>query len=183
MTTAPSADSSGRGLSSQDGRVLEAERQGDVLAIRDLAVAYGYAVDDRDWARWAALFTPDATLDYTRAGGIAGTLAEVAAWMPDAMAVFAWSLHSILTHEVRFGGPDTATGRVHVFNRNGVTWGDEPELCDVGGVYLDEYRRVGDAWRFSRRVETCRYVTGGEFAAVVRQAVATALPAEPAPFG
>lgn len=183
MNTPPSAGGPSRGPSDQDGGVLDPGRHADVLAVRDLAISYAYAVDDRDWARWEALFTADAALDYTRIGGIAGPPAEVAAWMPDAMAVFVWSLHSILTHEVRFTGPDTATGRVHVFNRNGVIWDDVAELCDVGGVYLDAYRRVGDAWRFTRRVETCQYVTGGAFAAVVRQLVANAVPDEPAPFG
>ncbi|MGZ6928796.1 MAG: nuclear transport factor 2 family protein, partial [Acidimicrobiia bacterium] len=43
-----------------DGRVRTPERQGDVLAIQELVVAYGHAVDDRDWARWEALFTVDA---------------------------------------------------------------------------------------------------------------------------
>lgn len=167
----------------QDGLVLDPGRLADVAAIRDLAVAYGHAVDDRDWTRWEALFTPDARIDYTRTGGIAGGPAEMAAWMPDALALFVWSLHSILTHEVRFTGPDTATGRVHLFNRNGVDWNGTPEICDVGGLYLDEYRRVGGAWRFARRVETCHYVTGGEFAAVVRQLAAKAEPGEPAPFG
>lgn len=47
------------------------------------------------------------------------------------------------------------------------------ELCDVGGLYLDEYRRVGNAWRFTRRVEHAHYVTGGAFAAVVRDLAAS----------
>lgn len=167
----------------QDGLILDSPRQADVLAIKDLAVSYGHAVDERDWARWEALFTPDATLDYTRASGIVGSPAELAAWMPEALGFFVWSLHSILTHEVRFTGPDTATGRIHVFNRNGVDWNGTQEICDVGGLYLDEYRRVGDSWRFSKRVETCLYVTGGEFAAVVRQLAAKTAPDQTAPFG
>ena len=92
--------------------------------------------------------------------------------MPDALGMFAWSLHSVLTHEIRFTGSDTATGRVHLFNRNGLEWNGRPELFDVGGRYLDEYRRTGDTWRFSRRVEETLYVTGGEFAAVVRDLAA-----------
>jgi len=151
-----------------DGQVPEPARLADLSAIRDLAVAYAGAVDDADWARWQALFTPDARIDYTSSGGIVGTPAEVAAWMPGAMSVFTWTIHSILTHEVHFTAADRATGRVHLFNRNGVEWEGAPEILDVGGFYVDEYARVGDAWRFTSRVEQTLYLEGGGFAAMLR---------------
>jgi hypothetical protein len=157
----------------QDGQVLDPARQADVLAIRDLAISYGHAVDDRDWTRFEALFVPGAAIDYRRSGGMAGTPAEVAAWMPDAMSLFEWCLHSVLTHEIRFTGDDTATGRVHLFNRNGLTWEGEPELLDVGGVYLDEYVRTGANWRFRVRTEHVHYIEGDRFAALVRQLAAS----------
>ena len=166
-----------------DGTVLPPERQGDLLAIGDLIVSYGFAVDDRDWTRWRALFTDDAELDYTHSGGIAGGIEEVAAWMPAGLSVFTWSLHSVLTHEIRFTGADTATGRVHLFNRNGIEWEGVHEFCDVGGLYLDEYRRVGDAWRFARRVERSHYIIGGKFAAVVRDLARTTAPDLTPPMG
>jgi hypothetical protein len=173
----------GRSTTSADGRVPDPGRRGDVLAIQDLAVAYGFAVDDRDWDRWRALFTDDARLDYTHSGGIAGPIDEVAAWMPDALSVFTWSLHSVLTHEIRFTGEDTATGRVHLFNRNGLEWEGAAEICDVGGLYLDEYVRAGEVWRFASRAEHTHYVTGGGFAAVVRDLAATTAPDRTPPMG
>jgi hypothetical protein len=166
-----------------DGRVPSEARQADRLAIGDLVVAYGFAIDDGDWPRWRALFTDDARLDYTHSGGIAGTVDEVAAWMPGALALFAWSLHSVLTHEIRFTGDDTAVGRVHLFNRNGLEWEGRPELVDIGGRYHDEYRRGGDRWRFSRRDEESHYITGGAFAALVRDLARTTAPGKPAPMG
>lgn len=158
----------------QDGQVHTPERQADVLAIRDLAISYGHAVDDRDWARFEALFVPDATIDYTASGGIAGRPAEVAAWMPDALSVFTWCMHSVSTHEIRFTHADRATGRVHLFNRNGLEWEGKPELLDVLGLYLDEYVRVGGHWRFRQRVERVLDVEGGRFAEVVRGLAAKA---------
>ena len=35
----------------QDGRIPDEARQGDILAIEDLAISYAHAVDDRDWLR------------------------------------------------------------------------------------------------------------------------------------
>ena len=60
----------------------------DRAVIGDLVVAYAFAVDERNWKAFEALFTPDAQIDYRSAGGMAGTPAEVAAWMPQAMSLF-----------------------------------------------------------------------------------------------
>jgi hypothetical protein len=167
----------------QSGRVRDDGRVVDVLAIQDLVTSYAHAVDDGDWQRWEALFLPDARIDYTSAGGIAGTPAELAAWMPEALSVFEFCLHFTSTHEIRFTDPETATGRVLVHTRNGVRWEGEPEIVDVGAVYEDTYARRGDHWRFSSRVEHTTYVTGGRFAAVIRDAAAAARTGLPAPFG
>jgi len=166
-----------------DGRVLDPGRLADHLAIQDLATAYAYAVDDRDWQRWEALFLPDALVDYTSAGGIAGTPAEVGAWMPGAMSVFVFCLHTTSTHEIRFTGPDRAVGRVHVFNRNGVDWKGEPELFDVGAVYEDIYARAGAQWKFSSRIEHTTYVAGGGFAQMILGIAKDAVGDRPVPFG
>ncbi len=156
-----------------DGAVPIPERIPDIRAIEDLATAYGHAVDDRDWQRWQALFTPDALVDYTTAGGIVGSPEELAAWFPDAFAAFEWCMHSMSTHEITFIDDDHATGRVHVFNRNGVTWEGEKEILDVGAVYEDSYLRSsdGDRWHFSSRIEHTRYIDGGGFAAMLKSSL------------
>jgi hypothetical protein len=154
-----------------DGVVPDTGRQCDIQAIQDLAIAYGHAVDDRDWSRWQALFTPDAHIDYTSAGGIAGTPAELTMWFPDAFAVFEWCMHSMSTHEITFTDDNRATGRVHVFNRNGVTHDDTSEILDVGAVYEDTYVCRDGAWRFSSRIEHVRYIDGGGFAAMLKDAL------------
>jgi hypothetical protein len=167
----------------QDGTVRDIARLADVMAIEDLATSYAYAVDDRDWPRWEALFLPDAHIDYTSAGGIAGSPSELAAWMPDAIAAFEFCLHTTSTHEVRFTAPDRAAGRVHVFNRNGVHWDGRFEIVDVGAVYADTYSRVGDTWRIASRIEHTIYITGGAFAAVIRELASAAQTGPPPPFG
>lgn len=175
-----STDSTGTPL---DGSVPDPDRLADRLAIADLVTAYAYAVDDRDWVRWESLFLPNAFVDYTSAGGIAGTPADLAAWMPDAMAAFEFCLHTTSTHEVRFTGPDSATGRAHVFNRNGARWDGRPEIVDVGAVYEDTYARHNNRWRFARRVEHTTYIAGGSFAAMIRGAAAASSTQGTPPFG
>lgn len=169
--------------SRDDGAVLNSERLADRAAIEDLAIAYAHAVDDRDWQRWERLFWPDATIDYRSAGGIAGTPAEVAAWMPAAMAAFEFCLHTTSTHEITFTGDDSALGRAHVFNRNGVRWEGQAELMDVGALYHDVYRRHEGRWRFAERVEQTVYISGGAFAQMVREVAASTESIFGPPFG
>lgn len=154
-----------------DGEVPSPGRLVDIRAIEDLAISYAHAVDDRDWGRWEALFTPDAVVDYTSAGGIRGNPAEIAAWLPDAFAAFEWCMHSMSTHEITFADDTHASGRVHVLNRNGVTYEGRSEILDVGAVYEDTYERIGSTWRFTRRIEHTHYVDGGAFADMLRRSI------------
>lgn len=149
------------------------ERLLDRFEIQDLTVAYADAVDGQDWVRFEALFTPDAFIDYRDAGGTSGTPAEVAAWMPAAMSAFKWSLHSMSTQTVRFESADAARGTLHVLARHGVDFDGVAELMDVGAVYEDRYVRTAAGWRFAARIERTKYIVGGRFADLVRQAAGT----------
>jgi hypothetical protein len=147
---------------------VENLRLEDRARIEQLTTAYAYAVDDRDWGAFEALFVLDAIIDYRSAGGIAGTPAEVAAWMASASEMFSWSMHSMSTRRITFTGPDNATGSVHVFARYGLVWEDVEELMDVSAVYDDAYVLTASGWRFASRREQTHAVTGGRFADLVR---------------
>jgi hypothetical protein len=138
----------------------------DRALIGDLVVAYAFAIDERNWQAFEALFTPDAEIDYRSAGGIAGNPAEVSAWMPQAISLFTWTLHSVLTHRLAALGPDTATGSLHMFARHGLVFDGESEVMDVSGVYHDRYVRTPAGWRFAARREHTLSITGGKFAAM-----------------
>jgi hypothetical protein len=138
----------------------------DRARIGDLVVAYAFAIDERNWQAFEALFTPDAQIDYRSAGGIAGTPAEVAAWMPQAMSVFTWTLHSVLTHRLEGTGADAAIGSLHMFARHGLVWEGKTEVMDVSGVYHDQYVRTASGWRFGARREQTLSITGGRFAEI-----------------
>ena len=144
------------------------ERIADRFEIQDLTHAYAEAVDGGDWARFEALFVPDAFIDYREAGGTHGTPAEVAAWMPQAMSAFRWALHSMSTHTVVFEDEDHARGTQHVLARQGVEFEGAEEVMDVGAIYEDRYVRTPDGWRFAGRIEHTKYITGGKFAELVK---------------
>jgi hypothetical protein len=142
-------------------------RLADRALIGELVVAYSYAVDSGDWIAFEALFTPDARIDYRSAGGLLGTPAEVAAWMPEAMALFTWSLHSLSTHRIEFTDRHEASGTLHVFARHGLVWEGVDELMDVNAIYHDTYIHTADGWRMASRREETLLITGGRFAEIV----------------
>jgi hypothetical protein len=145
----------------------------DRAGIGDLVVAYAFAVDERDWQAFEALFVPDAKIDYRSAGGIAGSPAEVAAWMPNALSFFTWTMHSVFSHRIRMTGPDTAEGSLHVVARHGLLWEGAKEIMDVSGIYRDAYVRTAGGWRFAARREDTMCFTGGRFAEIAAARVRT----------
>jgi hypothetical protein len=143
----------------------------DRALIGDLVIAYAYAVDERNWHAFEALFTPDAKIDYASAGGVTGSPAEVAAWMPQALSFFTWTMHSVFSHRIEMTGADRAKGSLHVVARHGLLWEGKNEIMDVAGIYRDEYARTPNGWRFAARREDTMCFSGGKFAEIAASRV------------
>ena len=54
--------------------MLSQQEISDRLEIQDLLTAYCDAIDSQNWDALDDIFTPDAIIDYTDAGGAKGTL-------------------------------------------------------------------------------------------------------------
>lgn len=130
----------------------------DRQEIADLITAYSYAVDFHRWDDLDTIFTPDATLDFTATGGIAGALPEVKAWLADVLPNFAGHQHLVATSQVRLAG-DTATARSICHNPMWFADPAQPPLF-VGLWYLDEFVRTDAGWRIARRVQQKGYLHG-----------------------
>ena len=79
----------------------------DRLAIGDLLTRYATAVDRRDWDLYRTVFTSDAEIDYTSAGGIAGTVDEVVEFLDSALSGFEMTQHLVSNVDTSVEG-DTA---------------------------------------------------------------------------
>ena len=125
----------------------------DRIEIDDLLTRYATAVDTRDWDLYQTVFTADAVIDYTSSGGIRGGLAEVTAWLSDALSIFSMSQHMVTNRDIRMTG-DTATSHSYFYNPMGRTKRDGTlDLMFVGGYYRDELRRTGAGWRITERIQ------------------------------
>ena len=130
-----------------DGRVA------DRAAIADLYARYAWALNDRDWAAWEAVFTPDAKIDNSGAGGIVGSPSELSSFLATTLAPFEHLLNAVSNIAVDFDGDDTAASRA-MFTVMIKVAGDPPSYMDVRGFYRDRLQRTDDGWRVSERVET-----------------------------
>jgi hypothetical protein len=122
----------------------------DTIEIHELLARYARGVDTRDWPLYRSVFTPDARLDYTAAGAIAGTVDEIVSFFEEVFTTIPWSFHQISNIEVDLDG-DRATVRALFNNPMQLPGMDGPSCCV--GTYHHEMVRTAAGWRSERLVE------------------------------
>lgn len=119
--------------------------------ILDLIGRYAFAIDDRDWDALDDLFTADGLVDFTATGSIAGTVAELKAFLAEAFAAIESSQHLMGSTVVSIS-PDgsSATGKTMCQNPLVFAGG---ALASFAIRYEDRLARTDDGWRFVERVQ------------------------------
>jgi hypothetical protein len=119
----------------------------DRRAIEDTLVRYADALDMHRIERFEQVFTPDARLDYTAAGGITGDREQLAAWLQDAMAQFSGWQHLLSNFVIEIDG-DAASTRTQCYNP---LQRPDGTVVHVGCTYLDRLCRTPAGWRICAR--------------------------------
>lgn len=133
--------------------MLTLQEMSDRIEIQDLFARYSFAIDERDWDALDSVFTPDARIDYTETGGATGSLAEIKAWLPTALARFPMFQHMVATTRLTLTG-DRATSRTILFNPMTYRGDDGSEqVFFIGLWYRDALVRTPAGWRISERYE------------------------------
>ncbi|MFZ1489615.1 MAG: nuclear transport factor 2 family protein [Ilumatobacteraceae bacterium] len=140
-----------------------ADRTADRIEITELLHRYSWAMADRDWEAWQAVFTPTARVDATTAGGIAGTPAESAAWLAQTFAMFDVAISHVGNVVIEFAADDAARVRTlfKMVMRVPAAAGDaaaQPTYMEACGWYQDSMCRTGDGWRIDDRFEQLVYM-------------------------
>lgn len=128
----------------------------DRLEIDALLTRYAKAVDRRDWDLYRTVFTPDARIDYTSAGGPATGVDEMCAWLDDALSQFPATQHLVSNVDIAVDG-DTAT--VEAMFHNPMKMPDGSAWV-TGGWYHHDLVRTADGWRSADLVEETAYFSG-----------------------
>ena len=123
------------------------------LEIEEVLIRYTRAIDTGDWDALDAVFVPDAAIDYTQSGGIAGTYAEVKPWLAEMLPIFPKRMHTLGQVDVAYDG-DEADVTAYFHNPMLLPLGDgEERLVQFGGLYEHRMVRTGGGWRSRRLVE------------------------------
>ncbi len=137
--------------------MLTLQQISDRLELQQLVTDYANAIDARAFERLDRIFTPDARIDYTAMGGIAGSYPQIKAWLPDALKHFPAYMHLIGNLSFEIAG-DTATGQVACFNPMVIPKPDGgSDTLFLGLWYHDRYARTTQGWRISERRESKCY--------------------------
>ena len=125
----------------------------DRFEIQDLLIRYTRSIDTKDWRLLDTCFTPDAHVDYTSSGGIAGKYPEVRAWLEKALAPFPCMMHFVGNTTLELDGEE-ARSRTYVINPMGFPKpGGGLHVFTVCAHYVDKLVRTRDGWRIAERIE------------------------------
>lgn len=139
---------------------MDSRTLADRIEITDLLTRYATAVDDKDWPLYRSVFTADAQIDYSSAGGPTGDVDTVVAGLTEQLQLFARTQHFISNIAVVLAG-DTAAVRAMFFNPMIVSPGKQ---FTCGGWYNHDLVRTPDGWRSARLVEEAAWFDGLEAA-------------------
>lgn len=147
------------------GQVSDAELREmlDHHAIERLLKRYARALDEKNYDALDTVFTADAHVDYTCAGGIEGPYPDVKAWLVEVLDPMPEMQHFTTNVEPIIDG-DRASGTSYTLNVNGMrdAAGTLQHMI-VGAQYIDRYERTPDGWRISYRREERRVTFGHVF--------------------
>ena len=129
------------------------------MEIQELMVRYSHAVDTRDWDAYEKVFTVDARIDYSEMGGAAGNVAEVRAFLEQAMPRFASFQHMVANTIIEFDDANTVRARTICHNPMVLDKGNgETHVFFCGLWYRDIVVRTPEGWRIKDRYEEKSYM-------------------------
>jgi 3-phenylpropionate/cinnamic acid dioxygenase small subunit len=125
----------------------------DRLEIEQLLVRYCYAIDQRDWDAYRAVYTRDAVIDDVSAGP-GNSVDDMVEFLSRALERVVLIQHAISTANIEIDG-DSASARTICHCPVVLDRGDgETQMFFQGLWYQDELVRTPDGWRIAKRVES-----------------------------
>ena len=120
----------------------------DQLAIRDLTARYNFAIDNRDLAAVAELFTDQASFGSQDGAMRATGQAAILNQFKSRFSALGATNHVAHDHVIWFDSATQAQGRLSV---HAEVWRNEQPMV-TAMRYSDRYEKVDGLWRFSERL-------------------------------
>ena len=132
---------------------MDLQQISDRLEIHDVLTRYTRAVDEGTWDLLDTVFTPDAQIDYTETGGMAGTFPEAKKWLAETLpAFFTATLHTIGQVSIEYDESGDQADVIAYFDNPMLMRAGEgaTTVVEVGGKYHHRMVRTADGWRSKR---------------------------------
>ncbi|MFD0888725.1 nuclear transport factor 2 family protein [Streptosporangium algeriense] len=134
----------------------------DRLEIGDLLARYAHVLDVGDWARLDLVFTADAVLDHTSAGGGRGTREEARRWLAETLSRWPVRHHLIGLPVVRFEGDEAEVTVPYTGTLVPAGGARGTGLVRTGGWHHHRMARTPYGWRSGELVEEQAWRVTGE---------------------
>ena len=130
----------------------------DRTAISDMLIDFARALDDQDWAGYAANYTDDGMLAITPT--IAHTGREgMAEFVAASLGRYVGTHHLSSNHAIAIDG-DEATTRSYLIAAHILDAENPYRHADGAGWYRCKLRRTPDGWRFTHVALDVKYMSG-----------------------
>ena len=129
---------------------LSLQEISDRIELQDLVTQYADIIDRKTFSELNLIFTDDAVIDYEATGAPKCSVAEMIAFLTEAMSLFPNHQHLVSNTQFKVNG-DTATGRVMCFNPMEMAVEDGTQTFILGIWYVDEFVRIDGRWLFASR--------------------------------
>lgn len=132
---------------------MDLQQLSDRAEITDVITRYTRAIDTGDWDGLDTVFTSDARIDYTSAGGTKSAFPEMKQWLADVLPGFPRRQHVIGQIDIDLSA-DTARATAYFLNPMVTATAHGTEgLYACGGYYHHQMVRTADGWRSRELVE------------------------------
>lgn len=134
---------------------LSVQELSDRAQISDLIYLEITAIDERNWDAWQGCYTADALVDWSEAGAMKGTPAEVRRYAEGVLNTFPKPAYQHLCGNlvIRIAG-DTATCRSMQYIAVPLPNADGERQMSFQGIWFeDRLVRTAAGWRISERIE------------------------------
>jgi hypothetical protein len=139
---------------------LTIQELSDRLLIGEVLARYTLGIDTGQWDLLDTVFTPDAVVDYTSAGGVKGVRDEVKGWLAEVLPTWPGRQHLIGAVSVSVDGDGdgdeaivTASFTDTLAPTRDAISASAPGLIRGGGWYHHRMTRTPDGWRSRELVE------------------------------
>ncbi len=134
---------------------LSVQELSDRVQIEDLIYLEITAIDERDWDMWESIYTADALVDWSEAGAMKGTPAEVRRYAEGVLNTFPYPAYQHLCSNlvIRLTGDEASCRSMQYIAVPLPDASGKRQMSFQGIWFEDQLRRTAEGWRICERIE------------------------------